>query len=187
MHQAPDRVQVGQRRQRFGHIIAVEGQRQGLAHPFIVEGLLVHIECDPKIADGPGCGHHHLIAHLRLDGFHFTRGQKAQFHIDAARADGLGAGPIVLDDEILDPIHVGEPFFPIVGVALQLDDGAPHVVFQLEGPGADGMGFIVVDVLIEIFFGIDEVGRMGQPRQERRRRVVQTEDHGMSDPGPRCF
>ena len=122
VHQAPDRVQVGQRRQRFGHIIAVEGQGQGLTHPFIVKGLLVDIDGDAKSADGLGSRHHHLIAHLRLDGFNFTRGEKAQFYIHAAGADGLGACPIIPDDEVLDTIQIGEPFFPIIGVALQFDE-----------------------------------------------------------------
>jgi intergrase/recombinase len=48
---------------------------------------------------------------LCFDGIHFTRGEKAQFYIYTPGADGLGAGSIVSDDEILDAIQIGEVFF----------------------------------------------------------------------------
>ena len=111
-------------------------------------------------------GYRHLVAHLVGDAFDFRRRKTPKFHVGAVRADRLGARPIILDDVILDAVHVGQPLFPILRVALHLEARAAHVLFQFEWPAAHGMLFVVVRVLIEIFFGIDEVRRMGQHRQK---------------------
>ena len=76
--------------------------------------------------------------------------------------------PIVRDHVILDPIHVGQPRLPVLGVALQLDGRTVHVLFQLERPAAHSILSVPMLVLIEIFLGIDEVRRVGQIGQERR-------------------
>jgi hypothetical protein len=107
----------------------------------------------------------------------------AEFHVDAPRADRLGPCRGVFDDEIGHGIHIGEPFFPIIGVALHLDVGASHIILQLEGPGAHFMRFVIVNILLEIFFGKNEVGRVGQRPQERRGGVVQAKDDGVGVKG----
>ena len=178
VHDAPDQFQVGDRGKRLDRIVAIDGQGQGLAHPLVVEGLLARIDRDAKSADALDLGRYDLVAQLLLDGVDVHRGKKAQFHIDATRSQGRGPGRGVGDDEVREPIQVGQPLLPVVGVALQLDVGAPHVGLQLEGPAPDGLGLEVVGIPVQILLRVDEVGRVGQTRHERRRGVVQAEDHG---------
>src|SRR5215510_7762730 len=101
-----------------------------------------------------------LIPPLSYDGCDFGRIKVMGFHVGALRPDGLRTCPRVWDDEIFSPVQIGEPFLPVVWVALELQAGAADVLLQFEGPSAHSVRFVPVDVLIEILLGVDEVGRM---------------------------
>src|SRR5262245_4213374 len=107
--------------------------------------------------------YHHLLTHLPLESFHLCRAKASELYVSAISPDRLGACAIVLNDEVLRSIQVGKSLLPVVGVAYELNGRAMHVLFQLEGTSTHSLLFVIVGILIEILFGIDEIGKIGDP------------------------
>ena len=127
--QASHHVQVGDGTERARHIVAVQGQRQCLAHPFVVKWLLVHINDHAEMARLSSICNYDFVAQLLLDAFCLAGTEETKFHIGANRPDRLGACPVVCDDEILHAIQVRQPRLPVVRVALEFDRRPVYVRF----------------------------------------------------------
>jgi hypothetical protein len=86
VHDVPDQLEIRDRGQRLHRIVAIDRQRERLAHPFVAEGLLARIDRDAEVPDALDLGRHDLVAQLLLDRAHVHRREKAQLDVHAPRA-----------------------------------------------------------------------------------------------------
>ena len=110
---AGDLPDDGDLRQRAGGLVAVERERQGAAHPPIVERLLLVVDGDDQPAVPRALLHGDLVAERPDDVVALRRGESAELDVGAPGADGGRLSGVVADEERAVAVEIGLAAVPV--------------------------------------------------------------------------
>ena len=158
---------------RLKHLVGVDGETHGLAHPGVGE------RADGLHARDSGLGRGRLMdVHMR----HCLIGVERQHVVDDVEAMHLfrcegaqGRRGIVAQVVEFDPVHI-RPIVPVIVARLEYRDLADLVLDQVERPGAVG-----ADTELAAFLGIeDREGIVEKMLGNRQLRLLGVEPHRMA-------
>ena len=123
--------------------------------------------------------HRDLVAEFLLQLVARGRRQSAELDRGAVGADRLDAGRLLRRINALDRVEIRLARHVVIGVAHAVDRLPGLVSGELERAGPHDVLFVPVRVFFEDVLFVDPGERVGQRRQECRRRELQAEDDGL--------
>ncbi|HEV8031867.1 MAG TPA: hypothetical protein VGP42_12695 [Stellaceae bacterium] len=176
---AADSMNVSDLGERRDAVPAINRQRQGAADSSVAERLPLVVRGDQAAAVPVALLHRDPLAER---GFQFiARGGRETAKLDgrAVAADRVDPGRLLVGENALEPVEVGQPGMVVIRVANPGDRLAGLVGDELERARSQDVLLVPMRVLVEVLLLVDEGERVGERRQEGAGGKFQPEDDSL--------